>query len=32
MGVVLALATLTFAALVFAVNWLSGGREQKVKR
>ena len=25
MGVVLAVATLTFAALVFAVNWLTGG-------
>ena len=32
MGVVLAIATLTFAAIVFAVNWLTGGREQKVKR
>jgi hypothetical protein len=29
---VLALATLTFAAIVFAVNWLTGGREAKVKR
>jgi N-acetylglucosamine transport system permease protein len=32
MGVVLALATLTFAAIVFAVNRLTGGREQKVNR
>ena len=32
MGVVLALATLAFAAIIFAVNWLTGGREQKVKR
>ena len=32
MGVVLAIATLTFAALVFSVNWLTGGREAKVKR
>ena len=32
MGEVLALATLTFAALVFSVNWLTGGREKKVKR
>ena len=31
MGVVLAIATLTFAALVFSVNWLTGGR-QRVKR
>ena len=27
MGVVLAIATLAFAAIVFAVNWLTGGRE-----
>jgi N-acetylglucosamine transport system permease protein len=32
MGVVLAVATLTFAAIVFAVNWLTGGREQKIRR
>jgi N-acetylglucosamine transport system permease protein len=32
MGVVLALATLAFAAIVFAVNWLTGGRERRVKR
>ena len=32
MGVVLALATLAFAAIVFTVNWLTGGRESKVKR
>jgi N-acetylglucosamine transport system permease protein len=32
MGVVLALATLGFAATVFAVNWLTGGRAQKVPR
>jgi N-acetylglucosamine transport system permease protein len=32
MGVVLAIATLAFAAIVFAVNWLTGGREQKVRR
>ena len=25
-------AGLIFAALVFAVNWLTGGREQRVKR
>jgi len=30
--VVLAIATLTFAALVFSVNWLPGGREARVKR
>jgi N-acetylglucosamine transport system permease protein len=32
MGVVLAIATLTFAAIVFAVNWLTGGREQRAQR
>lgn len=31
MGVVLALVTLAFAALVFLVNALTGGRERKVK-
>ena len=28
MGVVLAIATLAFAAIVFAVNWLIGGNEK----
>ena len=28
MGVVLAIATLAFAAIVFTVNWLTGGREK----
>jgi hypothetical protein len=28
MGVVLAAVTLLFAGLVFAVNWLTGGRDK----
>lgn len=32
MGVVLALLTLTFAGIVFAVNWFTGGRDSAVRR
>jgi N-acetylglucosamine transport system permease protein len=32
MGVVLALVTLIFAGIVFAVNWLTGGRDSAVRR
>jgi N-acetylglucosamine transport system permease protein len=32
MGVVLAIVTLMFAGLVFAVNWFTGGRDRAVRR
>ncbi|TDU88677.1 carbohydrate ABC transporter membrane protein 1 (CUT1 family) [Kribbella voronezhensis] len=32
MGVILAAVTMLFALLVFSVNWLTGGRDRKVRR